>query len=56
MNIRIPIFMLLITSFASYWGCVSYSVSRPYLFGWHSEEGEIEGYSLPYPQIILPQG
>lgn len=37
MNIRIPVFMLLVATFA-YCGCASYLVSRPYLFGWHSEE------------------
>lgn len=38
MNIKIPVFMLLITTFACYCSCAPYSVSRPYLFGWHSEE------------------
>jgi hypothetical protein len=41
MNIRIRIFISLIATLVSYCGCASYAVSRPYLFGWHSE-GEKE--------------
>lgn len=28
----------MITNLVSYYSCASYPVSRPYLFGWHSEE------------------